>query len=76
MMNIVMLFILSATGINTKMLCLSACPVQTEMQELNLCDTQNKIAGSQYRKIFTIWEWGRTSSPELVFAIVPCWQRR
>jgi hypothetical protein len=58
-MIVVMLFILSATGIDMKVLYLFACQVQTEMQELNLCGNQSKIPGSQYGKIFTIWELGK-----------------
>jgi hypothetical protein len=58
-MNVVMLFILSITGGDTKMLCLFACPIQMEMQDLNLCGSQSKIIVSQYRKRFTIWELGK-----------------
>jgi hypothetical protein len=59
MINGVIRFILSVTGIDIKLLCLPASPEQMEMQELNFCESQNKIAGSQYNKRFTIWELGK-----------------
>jgi hypothetical protein len=59
MINVVMLFILSAIGFGIRLLCLLTNPEQTEMRNLNLCGTQSKIAGSQYRKNFTIWELGK-----------------
>jgi hypothetical protein len=58
MMIVVMLFILSATGVSAKALRLFVFSFVREMQALNLCGN-NKIAGSQYRKKFTIWELGK-----------------
>jgi hypothetical protein len=53
------LFILVATGLFIKPLCLPVLPVQPEMQTQNFCCRQNEIAHSQYKKNLTVWELGK-----------------
>jgi hypothetical protein len=59
MMIVVMLFILNAMEVDTKVLCLSACPAQIKMLKLKHCDNQCKIAGLPYKKRLTVWELGK-----------------
>jgi hypothetical protein len=58
-MDIVIGFILSVIGVGIRFLCISVYSLQEEKLQQNLYCMQYKIAASQYRKRFTVWELGK-----------------
>jgi hypothetical protein len=58
-MFVIILFVSGVLGFYIERLRLIAYPVQMEMQEIESCYRQSKIAGSQCRKRFSIWELGK-----------------
>ncbi|MDR1116136.1 MAG: hypothetical protein LBL33_08345 [Tannerella sp.] len=59
MLDAVIRFILSAVGIDVRMLCLSASPLHEKTLRQNFCYGRGKMVASQYRKRYTIWELGK-----------------
>jgi hypothetical protein len=58
-MDMVIGFILSVIGVCIRFLCISVYSLQEKKLQQNLYCMQYKIADSQYRKIFIIWELGK-----------------